>query len=51
SHEEIWSIINATNNIKHRLLLMTIYSAGLRASEVLPLKAEHIDSKRMVVLT
>ena len=49
SQEEIWSIINAPNNIKHRLLLMTTYSAGLRASEVLALKAEHIDSKRMLI--
>ena len=32
SQEDIWSIINAAQNIKHRLLLMTIYSAGLRAS-------------------
>jgi site-specific recombinase XerD len=38
SQQEIWSIINATNNLKHRVLLMTIYSAGLRASEVLILK-------------
>jgi integrase/recombinase XerD len=49
SHEEIWSIINATGNIKHRLLLMTTYSAGLRASEALALKAEHIDGKRMLI--
>ena len=49
SQEEIWSIINATDNMKHRLLLMTTYSAGLRASEVLALKAEHIDSKRMLI--
>jgi len=49
SQQEIWSIINATNNLKHRLLLMTIYSAGLRASEVLILKHEHIDSKRMLI--
>jgi site-specific recombinase XerD len=49
SQEEIWSIINATNNMKHRLLLMTTYSAGLRATEVLALKAEHIDSKRMLI--
>ncbi|MHC4133211.1 MAG: tyrosine-type recombinase/integrase [Planctomycetota bacterium] len=49
SQEEIWSIINATDNIKHRLLLMTTYSAGLRASEALALKAEHIDSKRMLI--
>ena len=49
SQEEIWSIINATGNIKHRLLLMTTYSAGLRASETLALKAEHIDGKRMLI--
>ena len=49
SQEEIWSIINATGNMKHRLLLMTTYSAGLRASEALALKAEHIDGKRMLI--
>ena len=49
SQEEIWGIINSTDNIKHRLMLMTIYSAGLRASEVLVLKAEHIDGKRMLI--
>ena len=49
SQEEIWGIIEATGNIKHRLLLMTTYSAGLRASEVLALKAEHIDNKRMLI--
>ena len=49
SQEEIWSIINAPGNMKHRLMLMTIYSAGLRASEALVLKAEHIDSKRMLI--
>jgi integrase/recombinase XerD len=49
SQEEIWSIINAPDNIKHRLLLMTTYSAGLRASETLALKPEHIDSKRMLI--
>ena len=49
SQEEVWSIITATGNRKHRLLLMTTYSAGLRASEALALKAEHIDSKRMLI--
>jgi site-specific recombinase XerD len=49
SQEEIFSIINATDNLKHRLLLMTTYSAGLRASEVLSLKPEDIDSKRMLI--
>lgn len=47
--EEIWNIICATNNLKHQMILMTTYSAGLRASEVIKLKPEHIDSKRMLI--
>jgi integrase/recombinase XerD len=49
SQQEIWSIINAPKNMKHRLLLMTTYSAGLRASETLALRPENIDSKRMLI--
>jgi integrase len=49
TQEEVWRIINAPKNMKHRLLLMTTYSAGLRASEVIKLKPEHIDSKRMLI--
>jgi site-specific recombinase XerD len=47
--EDIWNIINATDNFKHRLILMTTYSAGLRASEVMALKPNNIDSKRMLI--
>ena len=47
--EDIENIINATDNLKHRLILMTTYSAGLRASEVIALKPENIDSKRMLI--
>lgn len=47
--QEIWKIICATNNIKHRLILMTTYSAGLRASETINLKAKNIDSERMLI--
>ena len=46
--EEIWKIICSTNNLKHRMILMTTYSAGLRASEVIKLKPEHIDSKTII---
>jgi len=49
AHEEVWQIINVPGNLKHRLILMTAYSAGLRASEVIVLKPEHIDSKRMLI--
>ena len=47
--EEIWDLINAADNVKHRLILMTTYSAGLRAMEVATLKPEHIDSKAMLI--
>jgi len=47
--EQIWDIICAPKNLKHRLILMTTYAAGLRASEVTALKPEHIDSDRMLI--
>ena len=46
---QIWKIINALENMKHRLILMATYSAGLRAGEVTALKPEHIDSQRMLI--
>jgi site-specific recombinase XerD len=48
-HDDIWRIINAPENLKHRLLLMTTYSAGLRAFEVAALKPDDIDSKTMLI--
>jgi integrase len=42
-----WSIIQAAKNLKHRMILMTTYSAGLRASEVAALRPENIDSKEI----
>ena len=47
--KEVWDIISAAENLKHRLILMTTYSGGLRASEVIALRPEHIDSKRMLI--
>ena len=47
--QEAWRIICASENLKHRMMLMTTYSAGLRAGEVIRLKPEHIDSKRMQI--
>jgi integrase/recombinase XerD len=49
SEEEIILIINAVENIKHKAILMTIYSAGLRISEAINLKIKDIDSKRMQI--
>lgn len=47
--EQIWKIICVPKNLKHRLILMTTYSAGLRAGEVRKLLPGHIDSKRMLI--
>lgn len=49
SKTEIQAILEVTANIKHRCMLELIYSAGLRRSELLNLKLEDIDSKRMLV--
>ncbi len=44
SKEEVFAIINSPNNIKHRAILWTIYSAGLRISEVINLRIRDIHS-------
>lgn len=49
SIEEVWRLFDATKNPKHRCLLMTIYGAGLRVSEVVRLEPGHIDSDRMMI--
>lgn len=49
SKSEVSRIIDATADIKQRLILMTAYSAGLRVSEVANLKVRHIDSAQMVI--
>lgn len=50
SAEEVKSIFDVTENLKHKAILMTIYSAGLRVSEVCNLKIKDIDSKNMQIL-
>ena len=49
SKEEVLAIIEHTNNIKHRCIVMLLYSAGLRRSELINLKISDIDSKRMLI--
>ncbi len=41
--EEIRKMINATSNIKHKLILKILYGCGLRVSEIVNLKKEEID--------
>lgn len=47
SLEEVQSILNCTSNIKHKAMLTTLYSAGLRIGELLNLRLQDIDSQHM----
>jgi integrase/recombinase XerD len=49
SLEEVARFFAAITSVKHRAILMTAYAAGLRISEVVALRVEDIDSKRMVL--
>ncbi len=49
SKEEVKKIINSTNNLKQKAMLLMIYSAGLRRSELLNLQVKDINSKRMML--
>jgi len=49
SKQEIVEVLKHEKNPKHRLLLMLAYSSGLRVSEVVALKKEHIDLSRKVI--
>ncbi|MCL6592279.1 MAG: transposase [Firmicutes bacterium] len=47
SKDEVRRIFEVTINLKHRAILMTTYSAGLRVSETANLKITDVDSQRM----
>lgn len=49
SQDEVAAIINSVSNKKHKVMLMLAYSAGLRISEVVNIRAYQIDSKRMTI--
>ncbi len=49
SREEVLALFEVVTNLKHRTILMALYSAGLRVSEALRLKAPDIDSERMMI--
>lgn len=47
SAEEIKTLIDSVTNIKHRSIIMLLYSSGMRLSEIAALKITDIDSKLM----
>ncbi len=50
SKEEVQQLLRALDNLKHKAMLCLIYSCGLRRSELLNLRFEHVDSKRGVLI-
>ncbi|MDZ4810223.1 MAG: tyrosine-type recombinase/integrase [Bacteroidota bacterium] len=50
SQNDIVALIKATGNIKHKIMLMLAYSAGLRVSEVVAMKTRNMDESRMTIL-
>ena len=51
SIEEVERLLSSIDNLKHRVLLKTIYSAGLRVGEAVKLRPQDIesDSSRMLI--
>lgn len=49
SLKEVESLLNCIVNIKHKTMIMMIYSCGLRRGELISLKIKDIDSDRMLV--
>jgi integrase/recombinase XerD len=45
--EEVQSLFDVTENLKHKCILMTVYGSGLRLSDIIGLKVCDIDSKNM----
>lgn len=49
SKEEVRRILDNTDNLKHKAMLMTIYSCGLRLGELLNLKLNDVRSSDQIV--
>src|SRR5204863_3950619 len=49
SQAEMTQFFAAISRLKYRAVFMAVYACGLRVSEVVTLRAEDIDSKRMVL--
>ncbi len=50
SQTEVTRLIQSLKNLKHRAIITTIYSAGLRVGELVNLKVKDIDSERMMII-
>ncbi len=49
SGQEVVALLDVLTNVKHRAIVMALYSAGLRCGEALHLRVADIDSRRMMI--
>ena len=49
SAQQIRTLIDSIKNIKHRTIVMLLYSTGMRLSEIAHLRITDIDSKNMCI--
>ncbi len=49
SQAEVQRMFDACINLKHKVILALLYSCGLRVSELINLKWQHIDRSRMII--
>jgi len=49
SRSEVLSILDSIENLKHKTIIMLIYSAGLRLNEAITIKKSDIDTDRGVI--
>lgn len=49
SQDEVAALLTRTRNLKHRALLMLLYSSGLRVGEVVRLRVEDLDPGRRLL--
>ncbi len=50
SESEVAQILNSVTNLKHKAILMTIYSSGIRLNELLSLQVWDIDFDRNLII-
>jgi integrase/recombinase XerD len=49
NREEVVKLYKAVPYLKHKAMILTLYSTGIRASELANVKVSDIDSKRMLI--
>ena len=49
SKDQIMLMIDSTSNIKHKLIIMMLYSTGIRLNELIHLKRKHIDFDKNII--